>query len=295
VSRARRLRDAAPAIGLGAAASALGLVTAALALVLAAALAIATAAGPAAAERGGATLRVFAAASLADAFGEIGGQFEKSHPGLSVELNLAGSQQLATQLEQGAAADVFASADERWMAYARERSLLAGEPAIFARNRLVVVIPRTNPARIGRLQDLVRRGIKLVIGAEAVPVGKYSREVLQNLSRSAGFEPEFSRRVLANVVSEEENVKSVLGKVQLGEADAGMVYRSDVTPALARFVRVIEIPDSANVLATYPIAVVEGSRRKDVAGEFVSFVLSPAGQRVLGRRGLIPARPPDGP
>ena len=237
------------------------------------------------------TLRVFAAASLSDAFGEIKSQFEKAHPGIVVQLNLAGSQQLALQLEQGGAADVFASADVRWMDHVRERSLLEGDAVDFARNRLIVIVPRTNPARIGRLQDLARRGTKLVIGAEAVPVGRYSREMLVKLSRTEGFDPDFARRTLANVVSEEENVKSVVGKVQLGEADAGIVYGSDVSPSLGRYVRTFEIPDSANVLATYPIAVTRNSRLPEASREFVALVLSPAGQKALQQRGLIPIHP----
>jgi len=238
------------------------------------------------------SLHVFAAASLAEAFEEIANEFERAHPEARVQLNLAGSQQLATQIEQGAAADVFASADRRWMDYLVEHDLVAGEPAVFARNRLVVIVPRTNPARIGRLQDLARPGVKLLLGAEAVPVGKYSREVLQNLSRAQGFGAAFARRVLANVVSEEENVRSVVGKVQLGEADAGLCYRSDVTPAVARFVRVLPIPDSANVLAAYPIAVLRGAPRGGWAQEFLALVLSPPGQRVLERHGLVPASAP---
>ncbi|HKQ56877.1 MAG TPA: molybdate ABC transporter substrate-binding protein [Candidatus Eisenbacteria bacterium] len=234
------------------------------------------------------TLRVFAAASLADAFREIATAFEREHPGLEVQLNLAGSQQLASQLANGAAADVFASADERWMSDVREKQLVDGEPRVFAHNRLVVILPRTNPARIGRLQDLTRRGIKLVVGADAVPVGRYSREMLQNLARLDGFDVDYARRVLANVVSEEENVKSVVGKVQLGEADAGIVYRSDVTPAIARYVRAIEIPEPANVLARYPIATLAGSRMPDDARAFVALVLSPSGQSVLQRRGIMP-------
>ena len=111
-----------------------------------------------------------------------------------------------------------------------------------------------------RLQDLVRRGTKIVVAAEAVPAGKYSREALANLAGAPGFPPEYDRRVLANVVSQEENVKAVVTKVQLGEADAGTVYRSDVTPAVARFVRVFEIADPYNVLASYPIAVLKGAR-----------------------------------
>jgi molybdate transport system substrate-binding protein len=246
-------------------------------------------AGAAAAGRTTSTLRVFAAASLADAFGEIARQFESAHPGFSVQLDLAGSNQLATQIEQGATGDVFASADPRWMDHVQGLSLLASDPAVFARNRLVVIVPRTNPARIGRLQDLARRGVKVVMGAQAVPVGAYSREALEKLERMRGFSPGFARAVLANVVSEEENVKSVAGKVQLGEVDAGLVYRSDVTHSLARFVRVLEIPDSANVIATYPIAVVKNARQPAAARDFVALVLSVEGQEILRRHGLIPA------
>jgi molybdate transport system substrate-binding protein len=234
------------------------------------------------------TLRVFAAASLADAFGELAREFEGSRPGARVQLNLAGSQQLAVQIEHGAIADVFASADQRWMDYLAERSLVVEDRPVFARNRLVVIVPRTNPARIGKLQDLARRGVKLVIGAEAVPAGRYGREVLQNLSKSPGFEASYARRVLANVVSEEENVRSVVGKVQLGEADAGMCYRSDVTPAVTRYVRVLTIPDDANVLAAYPIARVAAAPDSAAARDFIALVRSPRGQRALERHGLIP-------
>ncbi|MEO5618191.1 MAG: molybdate ABC transporter substrate-binding protein [Candidatus Eisenbacteria bacterium] len=235
------------------------------------------------------TLHVFAAASLAGAFGEIARDFERTHLGTRVRLNLAGSQQLAMQIEQGAAAEVFASADEPWMTYLADRSRLEGEPAQFARNRLAVIVPRTNPARIAGLRDLARRGVKLVIGAEAVPVGRYSREMLGTLANTPGFAPDFARRTLANVVSEEENVRLVVGKVQIGEADAGICYRSDVTDALSRFVRVFEIPEAAQVTATYPIAAIAGTARPVLARQFVAHVLSAEGQRVLERHGLLPA------
>jgi molybdate transport system substrate-binding protein len=235
------------------------------------------------------TLQVFAAASLSDAFTELGHRLEQSHPGLTVRMNFAGSQQLAIQIEQGAAADVFASADERWMAFANEHGLLDGEPVNFARNQLVVIVPRTNPARIQRLQDLGRRGIKLVLAADAVPAGRYSRIALENLSRDPAFGADFASRTLGNVVSDEENVKSVVGKVQLGEADAGIVYRSDVGAALTRFVTVLEIPEGANVLASYPIALLKDAKPPEAARAFVELVLSPEGQRVLQRHGLLPA------
>ena len=234
------------------------------------------------------TLRVFAAASLAESFGAIARGFEAAHPGTRVQLNLAGSQQLAAQIEQGASADVFASADERWMTYLEEKSLIAGEPEVFARNRLVVIVPKTNPARIGRLQDLARPGVKLVVGAEGVPIGAYTREVIRNLAKSEGFSPTYGTKVLGNVVSEEENVRSVVGKVQLGEADAGFCYRSDLVGSVGRYVKVIDIPDAANVLATYPIAVLAKASAADLGREFIARVHSNDGQRVLERHGLLP-------
>jgi molybdate transport system substrate-binding protein len=239
----------------------------------------------------GTTLGVFAAASLAGAFGDIARAFERAHAGVRVQLNLAGTQMLVAQIEQGAKADVFASADAQWMATLKEHGHVEGEPRRFARNRLVVIVPRTNPARIGKLADLARPGVKFVIGVESVPVGRYAREMLARLGAEPGFDGDFARRALANVVSQEENVKGVVGKVQLGEADAGICYRSDVTASVARLVRVIEIPAEANAIADYPIAVVAGAPHADLAREFVAQVLAAEGQRALERNGLVPATP----
>lgn len=236
-----------------------------------------------------ATLNVYAAASLTEAFQELGLSLQQSHPGLTVRFNFAGSQQLALQIEQGAPADVFASADQRWMSSVVEKGQVDGEPAVFARNRLVAIVPRTNPARIGRLEDLARRGTKIVLAAEAVPVGKYSREALGKLAGAEGYPEDYDHRVLANVVSQEENVKSVVAKVQLGEADAGIVYRSDVTPSVARYVKVFEIPDPYNSIATYPIAVLKSAGNAQAARDFIALVTSPQGQAVLQRHGLLPA------
>ncbi len=233
------------------------------------------------------TLQVFAAASLSDAFNEIAEDLEKQQPGLRVRIAFAGSQQLAAQLEQGAAADVFASADERWMTYVEGLGLLDGGSAVFARNTLIVIVPKTNPARIGRLQDLAKGGVKLVIGAEAVPAGAYSRVMLKNLSKDPAFGSDFAARTLRNVVSEEENVRSVVGKVQLGEADAGIVYRSDVSKGVARYIKTFEVPAAANIIARYPIAVMRESKNADAARAFVERVLSPEGQAVLARHGFL--------
>ena len=244
---------------------------------------------PAAAQGGPVT--VFAAASLKGPFTEAGAVLTHRRPGFAVRFNFAGSQQLALQINQGAGADVFAAADQRSTDAVGEKGLLAGEAVVFARNRLVVITPAADPGRVGRLQDLAKPGLKLVLAAETVPVGRYSREALGRLAGAGGFGADFAARVLRNVVSQEENVKAVVAKVQLGEADAGMVYVSDVTPSVRRVVRLILIPDEYNVVAAYPIAVLAGSRRQTDARAFVDFLLSVEGQRLLERHGLLRAAP----
>jgi molybdate transport system substrate-binding protein len=238
-------------------------------------------------------LTVFAAASLTDAFEELGGLFRSRHPGIAVRFSFAGSQQLAAQLDHGASADVFASADQRWMAEIQRHGLAAEEPVVFAHNRLVVVLPAENPARIERLEDLARPGLKLVLAADAVPAGRYSREVLRKLARRSGFGSDYDRRVLANVVSNEENVKGVVAKVQLGEADGGLVYRSDVTPGLAGRFRVLDIPAAANSVASYPIVVLAPSGDPGKGRAFVALARGPEGRAILARHGLEP--PPAAP
>jgi molybdate transport system substrate-binding protein len=235
------------------------------------------------------TVSVYAAASLTEVFRDLAKTLEQRHPGLKVRFNFAGSQQLATQLEQGAPADDFVSADQRWMDYAKDKGLVEGESPVFARNRLVVIVPGTNPARIERLEDLSRRGTKVVLAAEAVPVGKYSRQALAKLAKAPGFPSDYDRRVLANVVSQEENVKNVVAKVQLDEADAGVVYRSDVTPPVSRQVRVFEIPDQFNMIASYPIAVLKSAPNAIAGRQFIALLLSNDGQQVLRRHGFLPA------
>lgn len=240
------------------------------------------------------TLRVFAAASLTEAFTALGRAFEAAHPGVEVQFNFAGSQQLAAQITEGAPADLFASADERWMGKLGDAGLLATPAQLFARNRLVVILPAANPAGLGRLQDLARPGLKLVLAADTVPVGRYSRRLLHKLAPLPGFGADFSARVLGNVVSEEENVKGVVAKVELGEADAGIVYRTDVTPAAAAKLRLLRIPDAFNVTADYPLAVLRDAAHPAEARAFLDFVLSPAGQQLLAERGFLPATTTEG-
>jgi molybdate transport system substrate-binding protein len=237
---------------------------------------------------GSGILMVFSAASLTEAFGQIGARFEVSHPGTKVNFNFAGSQQLAQQLAQGAPADVFASADEQQMdAAIRMDRVDPIRKQVFISNHLVVIFPRENPAGMTRLQDLSKPGLHLVLASGAVPVGAYSLEFLDRASRQPEFGPDFRDKVIANVVSYEENVKAVLSKVQLGEADAGIVYISDAAQANSDKLGYLEIPAPLNPAASYFIAPLTDSSSLDLAQAFIDFVLSSEGQETLANFGFI--------
>ena len=236
-----------------------------------------------------AKLTVFAAASLTDAFNEIGDQFKQQNSGVTLEFNFAGSQQLRTQLEQGAIADVFASANTKEMNTAIQSDLvISGTQKTFVRNRLAVIAPKDNPGGIKELKDLSKSGLKIVLAAASVPVGGYALTSLDKMN--ADFGATFSQTVIANVVSYEDNVKQVVAKVQLGEADAGIVYTSDVTPQVADKLIKLDIPDQYNVLATYPIAVLKSAPNAALAQAFMDYVLSDKGQAILQKWGFIPAK-----
>jgi molybdate transport system substrate-binding protein len=236
-------------------------------------------------------LTIMAASSLTGAFEEIGAQFEASHPGVELEYNFAGSQQLAQQISQGAAAGVFASANQEQM----DITIHSGradrrQVRIFARNQLVIIYPQDNPARIASAADLARPGIKLVVAAKEVPVGRYTLEFLERAASSPAYGAGFEQAVLGNVVSYEANVKGVLAKVALGEADAGVVYRSDVSADAGAGVRQVEIPAALNVIAAYPIAPLLDAPDAVLAQEFVDYVLAEPGQAVLLKYGFLPAK-----
>jgi molybdate transport system substrate-binding protein len=229
-------------------------------------------------------LTVLAAASLSHVFPKIAAGFSRAHPEARVRFSFAGTDALVLQIEQGSPADLFAGASPRY------GNQLAGEnlvepPKAFATNRLVLILPSFNPAGIGSPEDLARPGIKLVIGADTVPIGSYTRKVLANLDDLYG--PSFSRNVLANVVSDEDNVEGVLTKVRLGEADAGFVYVTDAMAA-GDGVRSLQLPEQAQAVATYPIAVVRASAHRALARLFETFVLGLEGQQALGEAGFGP-------
>jgi molybdate transport system substrate-binding protein len=233
------------------------------------------------------TLTVFAAASLTGAFQEIGANFESANPGVQVSFNFAGSQILRTQLEQGALADVFASADHKNMdALVADHLVESGSIQDFLTNSLTVILPSGNPGNVHRLADLARPGLKLVLADESVPAGNYARQALAKMSKVASNGADFSARVLANVVSNETDVKQVVAKVELGEADAGIVYASDAVAAPE--LKTITIPENINVVASYPIAVLIDAPDPNLAKAFVNYVTSPNGQAILTKWGFSP-------
>jgi molybdate transport system substrate-binding protein len=207
-----------------------------------------------------------------------------------VRYNFAGAPELVTQTQQGAPADVFASADDVTMAKLAKVDLVT-TPRIFAHNKLVIIVP-VSGSPVRALRDLAAPGVKLDVADQAVPVGNYTRQILENLSGSADYGPDFATRVLQRVVSYEDNVKAVVTKVSLGEADAGVCYATDVTPAVQTKVRVIEVPDRFNVLASYPIASTTGAAHGEQAAAYVQFVLGPQGQTALRDHHFLPAADP---
>jgi molybdate transport system substrate-binding protein len=211
-------------------------------------------------------LDVYAAASLAEVFPEIAPDARYS---------FAGSDELATQIREGAPADVYASASSRYPQELFEEGLVE-KPVTFASNRLVLIVPRANPGAIESVEDVLQPGTRLVVAAEGVPVGDYTRTVLETLGLSAALD---------NVVSNEDDVKGVAGKVALGEADAGFVYATDVTPVADR-VLAIELPDDAQPPIEYQVAVVAGSDDEDAAEEFVEKLLGDEGREALERAGF---------
>ncbi len=229
------------------------------------------------------TLTVFAASSLTDAFTEIGGNFQAAYPNVTVTFNFAGSQALRTQIEEGAPADIFASASGKEMDTLVTGAFVAeGVSQIFLYNKLVVILPADNPAGVDSLEDLATAGVKIVLADEVVPVGNYARQSLDLMNSSFGND--FKDKVLANIVSNEDNVKQVVAKVQLGEADAGIVYTSDAVAAPE--LQTIEIAAELNIIAKYPIAPLAESANSDLAEAFIAYVLSADGQAILQKWGF---------
>lgn len=222
------------------------------------------------------TLTVFAAASLTDSFKALGADFEAAHPGVSVRFNFAGTPTLVTQIEQGAQPDVFASADMTNMDTLASNGSVTGTPHVFAHNKLEIVVAAGNPKQINGLAGLAKPGVIYISAAPTVPAGKYA---LQALAKA---------HVTVTPKSLETDVKSVVGKIELGEADAGIVYVTDVRAAGDK-VQGVAIPDADNVIATYPIAEVKAAPNAEAAAAFIDFVRSARGQARLESFGFLGA------
>ncbi|MBX3069980.1 MAG: molybdate ABC transporter substrate-binding protein [Thermomicrobiales bacterium] len=237
----------------------------------------------------GGEITVFAAASLTAAFEQIAADIEASNPGVSVTLNFAGSQALVTQLTEGAEADVFASANLSQMNAALEAGLVVDDGDVFAQNQLVIIVPADNPAGITTAADLDNDGVEFVTALQDVPIGQYTRQSVCAMGEDTdNFGDAFVDGFAGNIVSEEENVTAIVTKISLGEADAGIVYETDVTADVADSVIVIPIEPQFNIYAEYPIALVEGGSA-ELGAAFVGYVLGPDGQATLEDFGFLPS------
>jgi molybdate transport system substrate-binding protein len=223
---------------------------------------------------GATTITVFAAASLTAAFKDIAAAFERAYPGTHVQLNFAGSSTLVQQIQDGAPADVFASADQANMQTLTQAGRVDGTPRVFARNRLAIVVPKGNPKHVATLTDLTKPGLTLALCAPAVPAGRYAAEAFAK----AGL--------TVPPASQEADVKAVVSKAVLGEIDAGIVYVTDVAAA-GPAVEEVPIPEQYNIVAQYPIAVLRAAPQPRAAAAFVEFVLATPAQSILRRLGFI--------
>jgi len=234
------------------------------------------------------TITVFAAASLAESFQALATAFEDDHPGVRVAFNFAGSQTLRTQLEHGAEADVFASANWQHMAQVKESGLLGNMPEYFAANRLAVAVPVESDT-VQALADLALPDVSIAVAAEEVPAGAYTRESLALLAASDAFPGDYAFAVLSNVVTNETSVRGVAQKVALGEVDAGIVYETDALAAqYSGAIRTLEIPLQFNPAAQYPIAALSTTDEIETALEFIKFVQGDSGQAILREHGFVP-------
>ena len=231
-------------------------------------------------------LTIYAAASLKTALSAVTPSYEASHPGTTLSISTDSSAALETQIEQGAPADVFLSADTANPKKLVDAGLAAGSAVAFAGNTLTIIVPTANPGDIRSPADLARPGIKVIAAGESVPITRYAEQLVANLAMQPGYPPGFATAYAANIVSREDNVKAVVAKVELGEGDAGIVYLTDARTSSATVT--VPVPDSANVPATYDGVVVAASHQAAAATAFLAWLAGPDGQAVLARFGFLP-------
>jgi molybdate transport system substrate-binding protein len=235
----------------------------------------------------GGELTIFAAASLKTALEQVKSVYEAAHPGTTLTISTDSSSALETQIEQGAPADVFLSADTEHPAALVAKGLAEGDPVTFAGNKLTIVVPADDPAGITSPLDIAKSGVKVIAAGDEVPITRYATQLVDNLSRVDGARADFAAAYAANVASEEDNVKAVIAKIELGEGDAGIVYATDAKASDK--VKTIEIvPDSANVPATYDGVVVKAARDVVAARAFLAWFAGLDGQAILSDLGFLP-------
>jgi molybdate transport system substrate-binding protein len=231
-------------------------------------------------------LTVLAAASLKGALEKTKAAYETANPGTTLTVSTDSSSALETQIEQGAPADVFLSADTTNPKKLVDAGLADGDPITFAGNKLTIIVPADNPASIKSPADLAGAGIKVIAAGDEVPITKYATQLVASLAKEAGYPPDFAAAYAANIVTKEDNVKAVVAKVELGEGDAGIVYVTDAKATTE--VATVDVPDAANVPATYNGVVVKASGNAAAAKAFLDWFAGPDGQAILGELGFLP-------
>ncbi len=232
-------------------------------------------------------MTVFGAASLKGVLDKAKAAYEAANPGVTVTVSTDSSTALATQIQQGAPADVFLSADTKNPQTLADAGLTTGAPVPFAGNKLTVIVPTANTAGITSPKDLAKTGIKVIAAGDDVPITKYATQLVGNLAKEAGYPADFVAKYTANIASKEDNVKAVVAKVELGEGDAGIVYVTDAKASDK--VTTVDVPDSANVPATYAGVVIKASPHVDAATAFQTWFDGPDGQAILAAAGFLPS------
>jgi molybdate transport system substrate-binding protein len=243
----------------------------------------ATSAAPSAAP---AVLTIYGAASLKGVLDKVKAAYETANPGTTLTISTDSSATLETQIEQGAPADVFLSADTTNPKKLVDKGLAAGVAVTFAGNKLTVIVPTANPAGITSPKDLARTGVKVIAAGDAVPITKYATLLVGNLVKEAGYPADFAARYTSNIASKEDNVKAVVAKIELGEGDAGIVYVTDARASTK--ITTVDVPDTANVPATYAGVVVKASKNAAAAEAFLTWFAGTDGQAILSTFGFLP-------
>lgn len=231
-------------------------------------------------------LTIFGAASLKGALEAAATAYQDANPGTTITLSTDSSAALATQIGEGAPADLFLSADTTNPQKLIDAGLADGDAVVFAGNELVVIVPTDDPAGIASPADLARPGVKVIAAGDDVPITKYATQLIENLAAQPGYPADFAAAYAANVASKEDNVKAVVAKIELGEGDAGIVYVTDA--AASDKVRTVDIPPGANVPASYAGIAVKASDHVDAAHDFLGWFAGPDGQAILGSFGFLP-------